>query len=885
MTTPNAETLRLAEDSRREKNWKRWGPYLSERQWGTVREDYSVDGDAWDYFPHDHARSRAYRWGEDGLLGLSDRQGRLCFALALWNGRDPILKERLFGLTGPEGNHGEDVKECYFYLDATPTHSYGRALYKYPQGEFPYSALVDENRRRTRKDGEFELIDTGVFDDNRYFDVELEYAKAAPEDLLIVITIANRGPDDATLHLLPTLWFRNTWSWGREGEGYWQKPRIERVGPLELLSEHASLGAMRLYFEPCQGAPELLFTENESNEKQLWDEGDGLRKKDAFHEYVVDGRKDVLGDGAGTKAAGYYRLSIPAGATARVRLRLCADGALERGAFDTGFDATLELCRKEADEFYDELFAPTLPPEERHVARQAYAGLLWSTQFYHYVVRDWLQGDATSPPPPESRLSGRNSGWQHLYNRDLVSMPDKWEYPWYASWDLAFHMVPLARIDPEAAKAQLILMLREWYMHPNGQIPAYEYDFSAANPPVHAWSAWQVYQVGLRAGHPDRFFLERVFQKLLLNFTWWVNRTDDQGNNLFSGGFLGLDNIGVFDRSVALPTGGYIEQADGTAWMAFYAATMLEIAMELSRYDAAYADMASKFFEHFVAIVDAMNAFGGTGLWDEQDGFYYDQLHTDGQVLPLRTRSMVGLIPLFAVAVLEDDVVDQLPGFKKRMQWFLDHRGDLGRYIAYMDRAGPDTAGRRLLAVPSRERLESVLRYLLDEREFLSPHGVRSLSRVHLEHPYVFDTPGGEHRVAYVPGESDSPMFGGNSNWRGPVWFPVNFLLIQALRRYHHFYGDEFTVECPTGSGRRCTLDQVAEELATRLVRLFLPDESGVRPAHAAEARYAEDPHWRDLVLYYEHFHGDDGRGLGASHQTGWTALVTSCIDYLGERR
>ncbi len=885
MTTSNAETLRLAEDSRREKNWKRWGPYLPERQWGTVREDYSADGEAWDYFTHDHARSRAYRWGEDGLFGMCDREGRLCFALALWNGRDPILKERLFGLSGPEGNHGEDVKECYFYLDATPTHSYGRALYKYPQGEFPYGELVDENHRRTRRDGEFELIDTGIFDENRYFDVQLEYAKAAPEDLLIVVTIANRGPDAATLHFLPTLWFRNTWSWGRKGEGYWQKPGIQRVSDLELLAEHASLGAMRLHFEPCQGEPELLFTENETNTRRLWDEGDDLKKKDAFHEHVIGGRGEVLGDGAGTKAAGYYKLSVPAGAELRVRLRLCADGAVERGAFDKGFDETLELRRKEADEFYDALFSSTHVEEERNVARQAYAGLLWSTQFYHYVVREWLQGDPTSPPPPESRFGIRNSGWQHLYNRDLISMPDKWEYPWYASWDLAFHMVPLSRIDPDAAKAQLILMLREWYMHPNGQIPAYEYDFSAANPPVHAWAAWEVYQAGLRAGHPDRFFLERVFQKLLLNFTWWVNRTDDQGNNLFSGGFLGLDNIGVFDRSVALPTGGYIEQADGTAWMAFYAATMLEIAMELARYDAAYADMASKFFEHFVAIVDAMNALGGTGLWDEEDGFYYDQLHTDGQVLPLKTRSVVGLIPLFAAVVLEDEVVDQLHGFKKRMQWFLEHRHDLAQHITYMARGGVDATGRRLLAVPSRERLERVLRYLLDEREFLSPHGVRSLSRVHLEHPYVFDTPGGEHRVGYVPGESDSWMFGGNSNWRGPVWFPVNFLLIQALRRYHHFYGDELTVECPTGSGHRCTLDQVAEELATRLTRLFLPDDSGVRPAHGAEARYAHDPHWCDLVLFYEHFHGDDGRGLGASHQTGWTSLVTSCIDYLGERR
>jgi Mannosylglycerate hydrolase MGH1-like glycoside hydrolase domain len=887
MTTLSAESVRLVEDAHREKNWKRWGTYLPERQWGTVREDYSANGECWDYLPHDHARSRAYRWGEDGLFGLCDRECRLCLAPALWNGRDPILKERLFGLSGPEGNHGEDVKECYFYLDATPTCSYARALYKYPQRAYPYENLVEENRRRGRSQPEYELIDTGVFDDGRYFDVTVEYAKAEPEDVLVVYTIDNCGPEAADLVLLPTLWFRNTWSWGREGEGYWQKPRLSSDAPGELLAEHATLGPMRLHCEPtASGAPQLLFTENETNYARLFGvDNPSPFVKDAFHEHLIGGHGSAVNhENFGTKAAALYRLRVPGGGSCRVRLRLCPDEALERPPFDDAFEQVLGARKREADEFYAECLPPRLSAEETRVARQAYAGLLWNKQFYYYVPRDWLEGDAAFPAPPPSRLTGRNSTWTHLYNRDVISMPDKWEYPWYAAWDLAFHMVPLSALDVEFAKSQLVLFLREWYMHPNGQIPAYEFAFSDVNPPVHAWAALHVYERTKQIGKPDRHFLERVFQKLLLNFTWWVNRTDDEGNNLFAGGFLGLDNIGVFDRSVTLPTGGHLEQADGTAWMAFYCATMLEIALELAREDAVYADLASKFFEHFVEIVDAMNDFGGTGLWDEQDGFYYDQLHVDGHALPLTTRSVVGVIPLYAVLVLDDALIDQLPGFKKRMQWFLDNRADLGRHIAYMQRGGVER-GQRLLAVPSRERLARVLRYVLDESEFLSPFGVRSLSRVHLEHPYVFSALGVEHRVQYVPGESNTGMFGGNSNWRGPVWFPVNFLLVQALRRYHRFYGDTFRVECPTGSGKQVTLDEVADEIAKRLTKLFVPDEHGVRPGYGPERRFATDERFRDHVAFYEHFHGDNGRGLGASHQTGWTALIATCLEELALRR
>ncbi len=882
------EGKRLLEDAKREQNWKRWGPYLSERQWGTVREDYSPYGTCWDYFPHDHARSRAYRWGEDGLLGITDRECRLCFALALWNGKDPILKERLFGLTGPEGNHGEDVKECYFYLDSTPTHSYMKALYKYPQAEYPYMRLVEENRRRGKDQPEYELIDTGVFDGDRYFDVFVEYAKAGVNDVLVRITAANRGPDASTLHLLPSLWARNTWSSGCQSEGCWVKPRLTFAKDGAIHANHASLGTYRLNFGEAPGgaAPTVLFTENETNTRRHYGvEPETPYVKDAFHDYVVHGKRDAVNPKqAGTKAAPLYVLDVPARGEIVLKLRLTEEtGAVaDADAFGPGFDAVFAERIREADQFYDAVLPKTSTADERRVMRQAYAGLLWSKQFYHYIVKDWLQGDPELPPPPEERKSGRNADWKHLYNRDVISMPDAWEYPWYAAWDLAFHMIPFARIDPQFAKEQLVLLLREWYMHPNGQIPAYEFAFSDVNPPVHAWAAWRVYKMTGARGLRDRVFLSRVFQKLIINFTWWVNRKDSEGNHLFSGGFLGLDNIGVFDRSKPLPTGGRLEQADGTAWMAFYATTMMSIALELSRDNPATEDVASKFFEHFVAIADAMNTLGGTGLWDEEDGFYYDQLHVDGRSSPLKVRSLVGAIPLIAVEVVDSEQVDKLPGFKKRLMWFLENRKDLAKQLSFMEK-GRDV--KMLLALPTKERLVRVLHYLLDENEFLSPYGLRSISRVHKDKPYVFHVNGEEFRVDYDPAESTSGLFGGNSNWRGPIWFPLNFLIVEALERYHHFYGDSLRVECPTGSGNSMTLHEVARELSARLARIFLADSSGRRPVHADDARYRDDPHWKDLVLFYEYFHGETGRGVGASHQTGWTATVVKFVEDLARTR
>jgi hypothetical protein len=879
----DAETRRLDEDSRRERNWKRWGPYLSERQWGTVREDYSESGNCWGYFSHDQARSRAYRWGEDGLLGITDRQCRLCFALALWNGRDPILKERLFGLTGPEGNHGEDVKELYYYLDSTPTHSYMKALYKYPQAEFPYAWLVEENRRRGKEAREFELVDTGVFDGGRYFDVVAEYAKRSPDDVLVRVTIANRGPEAAEIHVLPTLWFRNTWSWGRCGEGYWAKPSIARGGEGVLLAEHPTLGRYRL---ETAGAPPALFTENDTNARRLYGAEGGNHAKDAFHDYVIHGKADAVNPaGRGTKAAFHHRLSVPPGEAVTLRLRLTAEGDGPAHAFGHGFEGTFAERIEEAETFYAARLPECLTTAESSVARQAYAGLLWSKQFYHYVIPHWLEGDPSQPPPPPTRRQGRNNDWRHLYNRDVISMPDKWEYPWYAAWDLAFHMVPFARVDPEFAKHQLTLFLREWYMHPSGQLPAYEFALSDVNPPVHAWSVWRVYKIAAARGERDRRFLAGAFQKLLLNFTWWVNRKDTEGKNLFSGGFLGLDNIGVFDRSQPLPTGGHLEQADGTAWMAFYCATMLSMALELARDDTAYEDLASKFFEHFVAIVDAMNSLGGTGLWDETDGFYYDQLHAPGQHVPLRVRSLVGLLPMVAVELLDHSITDRLAGFSKRLAWFFENRPELAQYVTCREDDDHAHCTHRLLAIPTRERLERVLRYLLDEREFLSPYGIRSVSRIHQDQPYVFHADGREHRVDYVPGESNGWLFGGNSNWRGPIWFPINYLIVEALERYHKFYGDTLRVECPTGSGRTKNLQEVSREIASRLARPFLPDASGQRPVHDGDPRYASDPHWRDLVLFYEYFHADTGRGVGASHQTGWTALVVRALEDLARAR
>ncbi len=873
-----AEKYRLQEETARRPraNWKRWGPYLAERQWGTVREDYSADGRPWEHFPHDQARSRAYRWGEDGLLGFCDRQCRLCFAPAFWNECDPILKERFFGLSGPEGNHGEDVKESYFYLDATPTYSYAKALYKYPQRSFPYDDLVAENGRRSAADPEYELADTGIFSEGRYFDIVVEYAKCTPEDLLIQISVHNRGPDTAPLHVLPTLWLRNTWNGGSSHERAWPKPRLYRSDDAVYV-EHASLGHFYLYAEPpSDGAVSWLFTDNETRQEGATG---SAYSKDAFHRYLIDGETGAVNPREeGSKAAAHFACEIPAGQSRVFRLRLAHRQERPRMPFGPLFDDVLNERRSEADQYYAGLLPARLDAEERAIARQSYAGLLWSKQFYHYIVDDW-QADSPCPQP-------RNRDWSHLFNRDLISMPDKWEYPWYAAWDSAFHMLPFARLDPHFAKEQLLLFLRDWYMHPNGQIPAYEWEFSDVNPPVHAWACWRIYQMTGPPGRRDRAFLARAFHRLLLNFTWWVNRKDMNDDHLFSGGFLGLDNIGVFDRSKPLPTGGSLEQADGTAWMAYYCSSMLSIAMELAVDDPAYDGMASKFFEHYVAIAQAMNTIDGHGLWDEEDGFYYDHLHLeDGRSIPMRIRSMVGLIPLFTVDVLHESIIDRLPGFRTRMQWFLDHktRGDLPSFMTYMERRTTRGArsDMRLLAIPTQERLIRLLSYVLDEEEFLSPYGVRSLSKAHEKEPFAFEVGGHTHVVSYEPGESNSYMFGGNSNWRGPVWIPLNFLLIEALERYYQFYGNSLQVECPTGSGQRMNLRQVARQIERRLMRLFKRGEDGARPCHGTDALFRDDPHWRELLLFHEYCHADSGRGLGASHQTGWTALIALIMEDL----
>ena len=883
-TALTPEHVRLAEDLRREKNWKRWGPYLSERQWGTVREDYSATGDAWRYFPFEQAASRVYRWGEDGLMGICDRQCRLCFSVALWNERDPLLKERFFGLGNGDGPHGEDVKEAYWYLDATPTSSYLRALYKYPQREFPYAWLRDENRRRSSREREFELMDTDAFAEDRYFDVFFEYAKASEDDILIRITAANRGPDPAPLHVLPTLWFRNTWSWNFGSD----RPVLKRMSRDAVSATHGTLGEFVLSID--EAAP-WLFTENETNAGKLFSAPNVTPYvKDAFHEHVVGSAKGVVNpELVGTKCAAHYVARIPAGGERVYRLRLTRREFVAANPF-ADFDHVFEERRQEARIFFATKCAPGLPKEQRSVIRQAYAGLLWSKQYYQYEVKTWLAGDPAQPKPPEGHAHTRNWDWTHLYNSDVVSMPDKWEYPWYAAWDLAFHMIPMCRIDPEFAKEQLLLFLREWYLRPDGALPAYEWNLSDVNPPVHAWACWRVYKITATRGQRDTLFLERCFQKLLLNFTWWVNRKDLRGQHLFGGGFLGMDNIGLFDRSRPLPDGNVLEQADGTAWMAFYCATMLAMSLELARTRPAYEDIASKFFEHFVAIADAMNTLGGDGLWDEQDGFYYDHLRaadglTDSESVPLRARSLVGLVPLLAVEVMEQDVIRALPGFRKRMRWFLDNRPELASHTSYMERVSVHGHELRLLAIPSKERLLRVLKRLLDENEFLSPHGIRSLSKAHEDEMFCFLYSGAHVCIQYEPGESTDGLWGGNSNWRGPIWFPLNYLLIEALERYHLFYGDSVTVEMPTGSGNFMNLADVATELARRLGSLFLPDEKGRRPCHgddAAAARFAEDPNWKDLIWFHEYFHGDTGRGLGANHQTGWTALVTRCLNLVG---
>jgi len=890
------EEKRLEESRERKVHWKRWGPYLSERQWGTVREDYSPGGSAWDYFPHDHARSRAYRWGEDGLAGICDRHQLICFALALWNGKDPILKERLFGLTGTEGNHGEDVKEYYYYLDSTPTHSYMKYLYKYPQSEFPYGWLVEENRRRSRNEFEFELMDTGVFDGDRYFDVFVEYAKASPEDILMQITAHNRGPDPSELYVLPTLWFRNTWAWGGNAD----RPTLTNITSGEnaaiIEAFHPRYGRRWLL---CEGAPELIFAENETNNRRLF--GADNRSpyvKDGINDYVVHGASDAANpSGSGTKAASLYRQRIEPGASTTVRLRFTdkeptvlrrsASVTVVAGAqpFGEAFNRIVSERLAEADEFYGRRIGQATARDAVEVQRQAFAGLLWSKQFYHYDVSAWIGGDTSGPVPPEERKRGRNREWNHLYNEDVISMPDKWEYPWYASWDLAFHCVPLALIDPDFAKEQLLLFLREWYMHPNGQLPAYEWALGDVNPPVHAWAAWRVYKIERRIrGQADRAFLARIFQKLMLNFTWWINRKDAEGMNVFQGGFLGLDNIGVFDRSAPLPTGGHIEQSDGTSWMGMFCLNMLAIALELAKEDGTYEDVASKFFEHFVYIADAMNNRGGHGidLWDEEDGFYYDVLHLpDGSHHKLKVRSMVGLIPLFAVETLEPEIIDALPGFKKRMQWFIENRPKFRDNVT----VAPTRNGnvRRLLSIVNAERLPRVLRFMLDESEFLSYYGIRALSRFHRDRPYVLPVNGHEYRVDYQPAESGSGLFGGNSNWRGPIWFPLNYLLVESLQKFHHFFADDIKVECAVGSGRMANLREVGADISRRLIRIFLRDDSGRRPVYGGLEKFQSDPHWRDLIQFHEYFHGDNGAGIGASHQTGWTGLVAKLIEQSGE--
>lgn len=883
----NAEQQRLDADRNSTADWRKWGPYLSDRQWGTVREDYSADGSAWNYLPHDHARSRAYRWGEDGIAGFSDDQQRLCLGLALWNGRDPILKERFFGLTNGEGNHGEDVKELYYQLDATPTHSYLTMLYKYPHAEFPYTALVEENRRRGKDATEFELLDTGVFDDDRYFDVFVEYAKAGPDDICMRVTIHNRAAQPADIHVLPHIWFRNTWSWDEKAK----RPSLSLDRDGSLIAGHPALSDYRI---TADGNPTWLFCENETNVRRLY----GQEKaagffKDGINDYIVNGDPNSINPAqTGTKAAACYRVTIPARGSKSFRLRMTPKGARASLA---DFDAILDRRISEADSFYADIQSQITDPDARLVQRQAFAGVIWNKQYYYLDIPQWLKGDPTQPAPPASRRHGRDHEWQHLNNADVISMPDKWEYPWYAAWDLAFHCIPLAMIDAEFAKHQLVLLTREWYMHPNGQLPAYEWAFGDVNPPVHAWATWRVFQMDRKqrrvAGDAhyagDLAFLERVFHKLMLNFTWWVNRKDAQGRNIFQGGFLGLDNIGVFDRSAPLPTGGFINQADGTSWMAMYCLNLMRIALELALHNPVYEDIATKFFEHFLHIVEAMNNIGeqGIGLWNEEDQFYYDVLNLpDGRSVPLKVRSMVGLIPLFAVETLEPELLDRLPEFKKRLEWFLNYRPDLAELVSHWN--VPGLGQRRLLSLLRGHRMKALLQRMLDQNEFLSGYGIRSISRVHRDQPYVFHVNGNDQTVRYQPAESDSGAFGGNSNWRGPIWFPVNYLLVESLQKFHHYYGDDFKVECPTGSGKRLTLLEVADEISRRLTRIFLRDGSGRRPVFGAPSaehatryeRLNRDPQFVDYPLFYEYFDGDIGRGVGASHQCGWTGLVAKLL-------
>jgi hypothetical protein len=873
----SAEDKRIADNTAHKVFWKQWGPYLSERQWGTVREDYSSNGEAWDYFPFEHSRSRVYRWGEDGLAGISDINQNLCFALALWNGKDPMLKERLFGLSSKEGNHGEDVKELYYYLDNTPTHSYMKYLYKYPQEVFPYIQLTETNRDRSILEPEYELLDTGIFDQNRYFDVFVEYAKASPEDILIRIELCNRGQEAAEITVLPTLWFRNTWAFGKVKS----KPDI-RVSSdsghtLVLEASHEQTG---IYYLLIQDSDMVLFTENETNTATLFGTSNQSPfVKDSFHTAVINQDYALFeGKKSGTKSAAICHYEIPGNGSKTIMLRLTNTNK-KKNPFDRNFDRVFSRRISEANEFYEQ-FMPDAPVSDViQTQRQAFAGLLWSKQYYNYEVDTWLHGDEGQPVPPETRKLGRNHEWQYLFNRDIISMPDKWEYPWYASWDLAFHCVPMARIDPDFAKKQLILLLREWYMHPNGQIPAYEWNFSDVNPPVHAWAALKTYHLEKkRTGKGDLVFLKRVFQKLLLNFTWWVNRKDSEGHNIFQGGFLGLDNIGVFDRSRVLPAGGHIEQADGTSWMAMYSLNLMDMALEIAREDPVYEDMASKFFEHFVHIAESLNSFGESGLWHEEDGFYYDALHlTDGNVIPLQVRSLVGLTSLLAVSVINKDLFRRLKGFKKRLLWFRNNEADLHKYMVIEELHEDRDI---LLSLIPKQRLIRILQKMLDENEFLATGGIRSISKYHKDNPFIIRLNGDEYRVDYEPAEAKTGLFGGNSNWRGPIWVAINYLFIESLRKYYSYYGESLKVEFPSGSNNYISLFEVARLLSQKISAIFIRDLQGKRPVHGEEERYRNDPYFKDLILFYEYFHGETCKGLGASHQTGWTGLVAEMIEW-----
>ena len=851
--------------------WHKWGPYLTGRQWGTVREDYSPNGDAWNYISHDDARSKAYRWGEEGIGGISDNFQLICFSLAFWNKKDPFIKERFFGLTNNQGNHGEDVKEYYYYLDNTPTHSYMKMLYKYPQSEFPYSSLLEENKKRTKADPEYELIDTGIFDEDKYFDIFIEFAKYSVEDILIKITALNRGKEKSVINILPQIWFRNTWDWGRDNT----KPKLSLSPNHSIKLILKTLGQYNLYYDEN---PQLLFCENETNNKRLYkSENISLYVKDGINDFLTrDIKSAVNHSNSGTKAACNYDLEIEGGSSRSIRLRL-ANTPIQN-PFDD-FDKIFNEKKNEADIFYQGVQKELQSEDARDVQRQAFAGMLWSKQFYHYNIKKWLTGDPGQPVPPLQRLEGRNKDWLHLNNKDIISMPDKWEFPWYATWDLAFHCIPLSMIDPEFAKHQLILLTNEWYMHPNGQLPSYEWDFSEVNPPVHAWASWRIYKIDQKLqGKPDTAFLERVFHKLLLNFTWWVNKKDHDGHNIFQGGFLGLDNIGVFDRNSEIPEGGYLEQSDGTSWMAMFSLNMLRISLELSKTNPVYQELATKFFEHFLYIAQSMTNMGGKGfgLWDKEDSFYYDALHLKDKFYSLKIRSIVGLIPLFAVEVLEPELMKQAPEFQERLNWFLAHKPEMAMLVSRWFEKG--VGERRLLSLLRGHRMKELLKRMLDETEFLSDYGVRALSKYYEQHPFELNLDGNKFEVKYTPAESDSYLFGGNSNWRGPIWFPANFLIIESLYRFHHYYGDDFKIECPANSGKFVTIKEVADELAQRLSKIFLKDKNGLRPVFGYNTKIQTDPHFKDYILFHEYFHGDNGRGVGASHQTGWTGLIAKIL-------